>query len=216
MKVFYQGSGAGLHDIPFWRIMMQSVEQILAVVRLAERLKCTLRHSWLSDGRHESVAEHSWRMSLMALLVAPHLNVKVDVERLLKTVIVHDLVEAIAGDGPVFDFIDDGAARARKIQMEEDAMKQIVNMLPDINGAEVEQLWQEFENASTDEARVAKALDKLEAQIQHNEASIATWLDVEKNLMPSLEAYTSFDTVLDRIRVIAVDEATTKIANAEA
>lgn len=193
--------------------MVQIVEQVLAVVRLAERLKCTLRHSWLSDGRHESVAEHSWRMSLMALLVAPHLDTDLDVERLLKMVIVHDLVEAIAGDIPVFDVVSDDMARVIKRKREDDAMKQIVEMLPGINGEEVERLWFDFEESSSIEAKVAKALDKLEAQIQHNEASLSTWLDVEKNLMQSLEAYTSFDTFLDQIRLVVVDETKVKIAD---
>ncbi|RKP48476.1 HD domain-containing protein [Trinickia fusca] len=188
------------------------VEKVLAAVRLAERLKYTLRHSWLSDGRHESVAEHSWRMSLMALLVAPHLDANVDVEKLLKMVIVHDLVEAIAGDIPVFDVVNDSTMRILKRKREDDAMKQIFEMLPEINGEEVERLWREFETSSSIEAKVAKALDKLEAQIQHNEAPLATWLDVERNLMHSLEAYTSFDTFLDGIRSIVVDEAKSKIA----
>lgn len=192
--------------------MVEIVEKVLAVVRLAERLKYTLRHSWLSNGRHESVAEHSWRMSLMALLVAPHLDANVDVERLLKMVIVHDLVEAIAGDIPVFDVVNDSTMRILKRQREDDAMKQIFEILPEINGEEVERLWREFETSSSIEARVANALDKLEAQIQHNEAPLATWLDAEKNLMLSLEAYTSFDPFLDRIRSIVVDEAKVKIA----
>ncbi|WP_220702146.1 HD domain-containing protein [Trinickia fusca] len=192
--------------------MVEIVEKVLAAVRLAERLKYTLRHSWLSDGRHESVAEHSWRMSLMALLVAPHLDANVDVEKLLKMVIVHDLVEAIAGDIPVFDVVNDSTMRILKRKREDDAMKQIFEMLPEINGEEVERLWREFETSSSIEAKVAKALDKLEAQIQHNEAPLATWLDVERNLMHSLEAYTSFDTFLDGIRSIVVDEAKSKIA----
>lgn len=193
--------------------MTQRVTQILSVVRLAERLKRTLRHSWLSDGRHESVAEHSWRMALMALLVAPHLDTTLNVERLLKMVIVHDLVEAIAGDIPVFDLINDSAARTLKMQSEDNAMKQIIEMLPSNNGKEIENLWREFEESSSIEARVAKALDKLEAQIQHNEASLTTWLDVERKLMQTLKTYTNFDTFLDRIRVIVVEETNAKIQN---
>ena len=193
--------------------MMQVIEQILLVIRLGEKLKRILRHSWLSDGRHESVAEHTWRMSLMALLVAPHLDTELDVERLLKMVIVHDLVEAIAGDIPVFDLIADSTARTLKHQREVDAMAEIVDMLPDINGEEINLLWSEFESSSTVEAKVAKALDKLEAQIQHNEAPLSTWLDVEKDLMLTLERYTGFDSFLDEIRSVVVGETKKKIAN---
>ena len=193
--------------------MMQVIEQILLVIRLGEKLKRILRHSWLSDGRHESVAEHTWRMSLMALLVAPHLDTELDVERLLKMVIVHDLVEAIAGDIPVFDLIADSTARTLKHQREVDAMAEIVDMLPDINGEEINLLWSEFESSSTVEAKVAKALDKLEAQIQHNEAPLSTWLDVEKDLMLTLERSTGFDSFLDEIRSVVVGETKKKIAN---
>lgn len=76
---------------------------ILQVIALAEKLKYEMRHSWLSNGRQESVAEHTWRMSLMAVLVQPYLDKTVQMEKLLKMVIIHDLVEAEAGDIPAFD-----------------------------------------------------------------------------------------------------------------
>ena len=191
--------------------MPDVIHQILAVIRLAEQLKRTLRHSWLSDGRHESVAEHTWRMSLMALLIAPHLDVGVNVERLLKMVVVHDLVEAIAGDVPVFDVIGDSAKRTRKKQQEIDAMEKIAAMLPQVNAEEVAQLWADFEESSSIEAKVAQALDKLEAQIQHNEAPLTTWLESEFNLMNSIHAYTEFDRFLDAIRSAVVQETIAKI-----
>jgi putative hydrolases of HD superfamily len=165
--------------------MMQPVDQILSVVGLGEQLKRTLRHSWLSDGRHESVAEHTWRMSLMALLVAPHIDSTVNSERLLKMVIVHDLVEAIAGDIPAFELCYSAEAQASKKRQEEEAMLMIADMLPNVNSVEIRALWMKFESGSSLEAKVANALDKLEAQIQHNEANISTWLDVEKGLMYS-------------------------------
>ena len=67
---------------------------ILQVIALAEKLKYEMRHSWLSNGRQESVAEHTWRMSLMAILVEPYLDQKVNIEKLLKMVIIHDLVRS--------------------------------------------------------------------------------------------------------------------------
>jgi putative hydrolase of HD superfamily len=75
---------------------------ILDVLRLVERLKLEPRHSWLSDGGRESVAEHTWQMALLAMLVHRHLAQPVDLERTLKLVLVHDLVEAEAGDVPFF------------------------------------------------------------------------------------------------------------------
>jgi len=186
-------------------------ERILSVAALAQQLKCTLRHSWLSNGRQESVAEHTWRMSLIALLVAPHLKVKVDITTLLKIVIVHDLVEAIAGDVPVFEVIATPESQTLKRERETEAMQQIVTMLPEINAAEIQSLWHDFESSTSNEARVAQAIDKLEAQIQHNEASLSTWLDVEKSLMNSLDTYTCFDPFLDAIRARIVAETVAKL-----
>jgi putative hydrolases of HD superfamily len=186
-------------------------ERILSATALAQQLKCTLRHSWLSNGRQESVAEHTWRMSLIALLVTPHLKVNVDITALLKIVVVHDLVEAIAGDIPVFEVIATPESQNLKRKRETEAMQKIVAMLPEINAAEIQSLWHEFESSSSNEARVAQALDKLEAQIQHNEASLSTWLDIEKTLMNSLETYTRFDPFLDAMRARVVADTIVKL-----
>lgn len=186
-------------------------EQVLSVAALAQQLKCTLRHSWLSNGRQESVAEHTWRMSLMALLIAPHLKVDVDITALLKMVIIHDLVEAIAGDVPVFEINETPDYKALKKQRETEAMQQIAAMLPKDNATELQSLWHEFELSTSAEAKVAQAIDKLEAQIQHNEASLSTWLDVEKDLMNSLEIFTRFDPFLDAIRSQIVAETAAKL-----
>ena len=82
---------------------LDDIQRILAVLKLAERLKSELRHSWLSSGRRESVAEHTWQMALMAVLMHRHLEHPVDLERTLAMITVHDLVEAIAGDVPFFE-----------------------------------------------------------------------------------------------------------------
>jgi putative hydrolase of HD superfamily len=83
--------------------MKQNLLNILEIVKLGEKLKCELRHSWLSDGRQESVAEHTWRVSLMAMLLEPYLDNKLDIVKLLKMIIIHDLVEAEAKDIPAFE-----------------------------------------------------------------------------------------------------------------
>src|SRR5437762_13718163 len=82
---------------------MDPSAQLLRFTRLSERLKLELRHSWMSNGRRESVAEHTWHMALLAMLVDRHLEHPVDTERTLKMILVHDLVEAEAGDVPVFE-----------------------------------------------------------------------------------------------------------------
>ncbi len=188
-----------------------AAQQVLSVTALAQQLKCTLRHSWLSNGRHESVAEHTWRMSLMAILIAPHLKVDCDITTLLKIIIVHDLVEAIAGDVPIFEIIETPDKKAMKNKREAEAIQQIIAKLPQVNATEIESLWHEFECGTSIEAKVAQAIDKLEAQIQHNEASLSTWLDIEKGLMNSLEDFTRCDPFLDTIRLQVVAETTAKL-----
>jgi len=106
--------------------MLDPVAGILDFYRLAERLKRELRHSWLSDGRRESVAEHSWSMSLLALLAHRHLEQPVEIERVLKMIIIHDLVEALAGDVPFFETGDRKLAKAAR---ERDAIAEIRSRL---------------------------------------------------------------------------------------
>lgn len=154
--------------------------RIVDFLAVSERLKRELRHSWLADGRRESVAEHSWQMALMALLAHPHLERPVDLARTLEMIVVHDLVEAIAGDVPFFEA---GERKAGKAAAERGAMAEIRAVLPEPASGRVEALWLEFEDARTGEARFARALDALEVQAQHNLADLATWEPVERGLV---------------------------------
>ena len=160
--------------------MNESVKSILSLLRLAERLKFELRHSWLSSGRQESVAEHTWQMALMALLVHNHLEKPVNLEHTLKMILVHDLVEAEAGDIPYFET---GSRQEQKAHREQEAIENIRQMLNTETGQEIYDLFQEFEMAGTLEAKLAKALDNLEVQIQHNLADFSTWEEIEYDLV---------------------------------
>ena len=117
---------------------------------MAERLKRELRHSWLSDGRRESVAEHTWFMALMALLTHRRLEQPVSLERVLSMAIVHDLAEVEVGDIPYFET---GDRKAKKAELELAAIERIATMLPAPEGEMVKQLWLEFEDGKTPEAR---------------------------------------------------------------
>lgn len=164
---------------------MDEAARILDFVAFAERLKCELRHSWLSDGRRESVAEHSWQMALMAMLVHRHLATPVDIERALKMIVVHDLVEAECGDVVYFET---GPRKDRKAERERAAIETIRRMAGPATGQELHDLWHEFEERATSEAKLVAALDHLEVQIQHNLADLATWESVEYDLV-----YTKMD-----------------------
>lgn len=165
--------------------MNKNISGILNLLKLAERLKSELRHSWLSSGRQESVAEHTWQMALMAILVHNHLDKPVNLEHTLKMIIVHDLVEAEAGDVP---FFETGERKAQKSQKEQEAIENIKKMIDAKTGKDIYFLFQEFEEGKTPEAKLAKALDHLEVQIQHNHAEFSSWEEIEYDLV-----YTKMD-----------------------
>lgn len=183
------------------------MKEIFEFIKATEALKRELRHSWLSDGRQESVAEHSWRMSLMLILIENKLPKSFNQLRALKMAIVHDLVEMYAGDVPVFNFLNSKKLHSQKKQKEKDAMFRIAGELSDSNGKEVESLWREYENSHTVEAKVVKALDKLEAKIQHNQAGLDTWEEIEYELTFRLDKYVSFNSDLEELKNLVVKDA---------
>lgn len=194
-------------------MMRENLIDILKVIKLGEKLKYELRHSWLSTGRQESVAEHTWRVSLMAMLIEPYLDKKVDIAKLLKMIIIHDLVEAEARDIPAFETINNMEKKKEKERNEMRAIENIRDTLKGNLGEDIYNLWIEFENKQSFEAKVANALDKLEAQIQHNEADISTWIDVEYQMSFMLGKHTDFNTVLTQFKDIIEEEAEIKIKN---
>ena len=149
----------------------------IELLHLAEKLKFELRHSWMSQGRQESVAEHSWRLALMVMLYSAKIQPPFDSYKALKMAIIHDLVEAQAGDIPVFDL--DQKTRALKARREQQAIENIRDILRSDLGCELYDLWQEFEAGVSKEARMVFALDKLECKLQHLEAPLDTWNEKE-------------------------------------
>ncbi|CAN7520895.1 HD domain-containing protein [Rossellomorea sp. LjRoot5] len=191
--------------------MKTNLLNILELIKLGEKLKTEMRHSWLSNGRQESVAEHTWRVSLMAMLMEPYLTEKVDSAKLLKMIIIHDLVEAEAGDIPAFDTMNDQAVKEQKAFNEKKSIERIRDMQGNALGEELYDLWHEFEEKETYEAKVANALDKLEAQIQHNEADISTWLDIEHRMSFMMGKHVGFDGTLQVFKDIIEEEAYAKL-----
>ena len=141
---------------------MKPVE-LLEILHTAERLKDVTRHSYTSGGRHESVAEHSWRITLMAFLLRDEFP-ELDMDKVLRMCLIHDLGECFTGDIPAFDKTADDSAR------EEELLGAWVAQLPQPVRGEMAELYAEMEALGTQEARVYKCLDKLEAVIQHNES----------------------------------------------
>ena len=143
-------------------------EKLIEVLSVAERLKDAVRHCYTSGGRRESVAEHSWRITLMAYFVSDEFP-EADLLKIMKMCLIHDLGEAFTGDIPAFEKTDKDSKK------EADVLGEWVKTLPEPFSKEMSEL-------QTLEARIYKALDKLEALIQHNESDIKTWLPLEYDL----------------------------------
>ena len=144
----------------------------IEILNIIEKLKCNTRHSWTSSGRQESVAEHSFRLAVMAMLCRDEYP-EVDINKVIKMCLIHDFGEAITGDIPSF-FKTDIDEKA-----EENAVGELLSHLPSEYRDELSALFDEMRKMDTDEARLYKALDNIEALISHNEADISTWLPIE-------------------------------------
>ena len=149
----------------------------LDFLRQAERLKDTLRSAYTSTGRTESVAEHTWRLTLLVITFADALP-DIDVLKLLKICILHDLGEAVDGDIPA----PLQSASASKSVKERDDFLSLAEALPEELRAEFVSLWDEYEAGESTEARAAKALDKVETILQHNQGLNPEGFDYDFNL----------------------------------
>jgi putative hydrolase of HD superfamily len=156
---------------------------VLDFLRAVESLKTVTRSAYTSAGRAESVAEHSWRLALMALLLAPEFP-DVDFTRLVKICLVHDLGEAIGGDIPAPEQARRAAAGVPvgKGADERRDLVTLVQPLPAALRAEITALWDEYEAARSPEAKLAKALDKLETILQHTQGRNPPGFDYRFNL----------------------------------
>lgn len=149
--------------------------RLIELMHLAERLKDTPRHSWTSQGRRESVAEHSWRLALMAVFMKDDFP-EADWEKVLTMAILHDMGECFTGDIPAFVKTD----QDRKTEYER--LCAWCASLPEPYDSRTAALFQEMEALESLESRIVKALDKMEVLVQHNEADISTWLPLEYDL----------------------------------
>ncbi len=150
-------------------------QELLSILTVAGRLKDTTRHCYTPGGRHESVAEHSWRIALMAMLLKDEFP-GTDIGKVIQMCLIHDLGEAFTGDIPTFDKTDADA------QKEDALFARWVDTLPQSTRAEFQSLLAEMAALETPEAKLYKALDKMEAVISHNESDISTWLPLEYDL----------------------------------
>lgn len=148
---------------------------LLEALSVAERLKDTTRHCYTKNGRHESVAEHSWMMTLMAYFMKDEFP-EVDMNKVIPMCIIHDLGECFTGDIPTFD-----KTKANE-ETEENLLYNWIKTLPENYANEMIALYDEMAERKTVEAKIYKAIDGLEALIQHNISDLSTWIPKEYEL----------------------------------
>ena len=151
---------------------MSRLEQQLAFIRELDKLKEIIRQTYiLSGSRRENTAEHSWQLALMALTLSEHANEPVDVNRVVKLVLTHDIVEIDAGD----TFAYDETGYEDKEAREQAAADRIFGLLPDEQATELRSWWDEFEARETPEAKFAHAIDRLMPMMQNYHNKGGSW-----------------------------------------
>ncbi|NLO87076.1 MAG: HD domain-containing protein [Firmicutes bacterium] len=186
--------------------MERLLQQIQFLVEI-DKLKTVLRQTRLIDAdRRENSAEHSWHLAVAAMVLAEHANDSIDLAKVLKMVLIHDLVEIDAGDTFCYDY----AGYADKALREERAAERIFGLLPQEQGREFRALWQEFEERATPEARFAAALDRFMPVLHNLHTGGGTWTrhgitraQVEERNSPMAEGSVTLWAYISR----ALDEA---------
>ena len=182
-----------------------NAREYLDILHVAERIKDTPRHCTTTNRRTESVAEHSWRISLMALLLR-HEFPELDIDKVVDMCLIHDLGECFTGDIPTFIKTDDDR------EVEDSLLNRWVQSLPEELSKDIADLYKEMDAQETNEAKLYKALDKLEALIQHNESPIDTWSENEYELNKTYAFDTvSFSEWLTELRKAVLDDTLKKI-----
>ena len=183
--------------------------ELLDFLGKLECLKTNGRHSVTRGGITETVAAHSWRLAVFALLVAPEFP-EIDANKLLRMCLIHDFGEAITGDIPSF------LKTKENERTEENAVETLLSTLPEPQRDELTALFTEMDAHTTPEARLYKALDKMEAVIQHNESDISTWLPLEYDLQQSYAQENAAEfPYLKELRALMLQDTLTKITQAK-
>lgn len=151
--------------------MDQNLKNVFDFLDITKDLKSTLRYVYLKTGRQESSAEHSWQLSFIVPIIINYLKLDLDVNKAVNMAIVHDLPESITGDIDAIRVANGEVTREKKEELENVAMIKLRNILPNSIGENIYNLWNEYRNGETEEAKFVKALDKLETTFQLSTAS---------------------------------------------
>jgi putative hydrolases of HD superfamily len=186
---------------------MSEYDNIIIFMQEIERLKDITRTAWTSGGRRESVAEHSWRLSMFVLAIADYFP-EIDLNRAIRMCLVHDLGEAYEGD--ISAKIESDPAD--KLKREETALERLLASLPESTRQNILTLCREYNRGESEEAKLAKALDKMETIIQHNQGDNPDDFDYGFNLQYG-EKYTHYHPVIRAIRDLIDQETLHRISN---
>lgn len=183
------------------------INKYLETIHLINGLKDTTRHCYTPGGRHESVAEHSWRLATMAFLIEDEFP-DADINKIIKMCLIHDIGEVFTGDIPSFYKTSSDESK------EESLLKEWVSSLPEPYNSEFAALYKEMDELETTEAKIYKALDNIEAAIAHNESALSTWIEKEYILNRTYgDDKVTFSEYLTKFRALVREETDKKIAD---
>ena len=151
-----------------------NLEKQIAFIKEIDKVKYILRQSTLfNSDRRENDAEHSWHLAVMAIVLAEYSDKPIDLLKVLKMVLIHDIVEIDAGDTFIYSTTKDHDNTEEELA----AAKRIFGILPEEQAEELIEIWKEFEAAETDEAKFAKSLDRFEPLLQSATNNGGTWVE---------------------------------------
>ncbi len=157
--------------------MTERLEAQFAFLNEADRLKSVLRATTLCDGsRPENSGEHSWHLALYAMVLADQATPGVDINRVIRMLLIHDLVEIDVGDVPIHSQNGQAHASAETAAAEQRAADRIFGLLPPDLGLDLRALWDEFEAATTPDAVFAKSLDRVQPVMANLMCGGGTWV----------------------------------------
>src|SRR6478609_8306603 len=144
----------------------------VSFIKEIDKLKYIQRKTKLfNSDRNENDAEHSWHLAMMTIVLAQHSDKQIDVLKVLKMVLIHDIVEIDAGDTFLYDTVNNHTNSEQELI----AAKRIFGLLPKEQAGEFIAIWQEFEEGITDDAKFAKSMDRFEPLLQNTSNNGGTW-----------------------------------------
>ncbi|MCX6815156.1 MAG: HD domain-containing protein [Candidatus Aenigmarchaeota archaeon] len=180
----------------------EDLEKLFDFLHKIENLKSTLRYNQTKTGRKESSAEHSWRLALTTFIVAEELKLSIDINRSIKIALVHDIAEAVTGDIDAVLIAEGKFSEKDKEKLEIKAIHQLQQILPEPIGKEILQLWTEYNDCVTKEAKFVKALDKIETLTQLAESGYKTYDKPQFIANYANKSVKDFPELLDMLRIV--------------